>query len=279
MPASDLVPPRRTGQSVPVNQGGRRAARGLSAVVVIVAACSSSSESTSARVPSSSPTSAQTTSVITAVTPSHCPNADGGSSNLCLGPLDSGEYTTTVFRPTLTYSVPTGWSNMEDLPGNFLLIPPGGDLAGVNPMTSDFIGVYSSIAAPVNCVEQPDPAVATTVQAFVDWLQHQSSLVVSKPRPVKIGGLTGTEVDVSISTGQVCSDPSIADAYALVLTGTGPSHLTHGVVPNYPLRLDLFDRNGTILAVELADAPNGGSQFDQWWTAAAEITKTFKFET
>ena len=62
-----------------------------------------------------------------------------------------------------------------------------------------------------------------------------------------------------------------------MLTGTSPSSLTHAVVPDYPLRLDLFDHDGKILVIELADAPNGGSNFDDWWTAAAEITKTFTF--
>ena len=199
--------------------------------------------------------------------------------NHCLGPLEPGEYTTTVFEPTLTYSVPAGWANMEDLPGNFLLVPPGGDLAGVNPMTSDFIGVYSSVAAPSICDEGVDGNVERSAAAMVEWMQQQPALVVSEPLPVTVGGLDGLQIDVALSESEACSDPAIADSYALVIIGVGPSHLTHGVVPDYRLRLMLLDSGNGVLAVELADAPAGGSDFDDWWTAAADITDTFDFTT
>ncbi|HYN32681.1 MAG TPA: hypothetical protein VES40_08655 [Ilumatobacteraceae bacterium] len=180
--------------------------------------------------------------------------------------------------PSLTYSVQKGWSNMEDLPGNFLLVPPGASLEGVNPGTSDFIGVYPAVAAPAGCEERPDPSVETNVAAYLDWLQRQESMLVSEPRPIQLGGMSGTEVDVSLSDGPVCSDPNIADEYALVIIGVGRSSLTHGVVPGYPLRLDLFDMaDGEMMAIELADAPNGGSDFDDWWAAAADVTNTFRF--
>ena len=64
-----------------------------------------------------------------------------------------------------------------------------------------------------------------------------------------------------------------------MLLGVGPSHLTHGVVSDYLLRLMLLDTDDGVLAIELADAPDGGSDFDDWWTAAADITDTFNFKT
>ena len=73
-----------------------------------------------------------------------CPNSEGGQ---CLGKLKAGTHKTVVFRPTLTYTVPAGWTNFEDTPGNFLLVPARGALPGVNAGTSDFIGVYTSVAA------------------------------------------------------------------------------------------------------------------------------------
>jgi hypothetical protein len=47
-----------------------------------------------------------------------CPFVDGGT---CLEAIDAGTYTTTTFQPSITYTVPDGWLNREDLPGNFLL--------------------------------------------------------------------------------------------------------------------------------------------------------------
>ena len=206
-----------------------------------------------------------------------CPNPDGGTRNRCRGDLPPGTYTTTAFEPTLTYTVGGGWSNMEDLPGNFLLIPPGGSLDGVNPMTSDFLGVYTSVVPPLPCVEQAAAPTVTTPQVYVDWLRAQPQLATTEPSTVTIGGLTGLQVDVSLVEDQACSDPAIAEAYGLVILGIGPSQLTHGVVPNYPLRLDLLADGQGVLAVELADAPNGGSRFPDWWTAAEPLLGTFHF--
>src|SRR5580765_9003049 len=66
-----------------------------------------------------------------------CPNPNGGA---CLGPMAAGQHTTTRFQPQLTYTVPSGWSNLEDYVGNYLLVPPGVTLAGLQAETSDFIG-------------------------------------------------------------------------------------------------------------------------------------------
>jgi hypothetical protein len=64
-----------------------------------------------------------------------------------LGALSAGTYSSSVFQPAITYRVPAGWGNFEDLPGNLLLIPPGGKLSGVDPGTSDYVGVYPRIEA------------------------------------------------------------------------------------------------------------------------------------
>ncbi len=79
-------------------------------------------------------------------------------------------YTTTMFEPTLTYSVPEGWSNMEDLPGNFLLLPPGSTLEGVNAGTSDYLGVYTSVVPPGHCNGEPSTTVPNTFDGLVEFL-------------------------------------------------------------------------------------------------------------
>jgi hypothetical protein len=72
-----------------------------------------------------------------------CSNSDGG---VCLGRLRGSLYQTVTFKPQIRYGVPSGWANYEDTPGNFLLVPPGYDLKGVNAGTSDFIGISPSHA-------------------------------------------------------------------------------------------------------------------------------------
>jgi hypothetical protein len=59
----------------------------------------------------------------------------------------SQTYKTLMFEPELTYRVPApGWHNWEDIRGNFLLVPPGNDLSGVDAGTADYLGVYTSVA-------------------------------------------------------------------------------------------------------------------------------------
>jgi hypothetical protein len=207
-----------------------------------------------------------------------CPNPEGGSINTCLGDLDAGPYETTTLAPTLSYVVPDGWSNQEDLPGNFLLLPPGSTLEGVNPETSDFLGVYPSVGAAVPCTDQADLAVASTPQAMVDWLGTQAAIEVSAPTPVTIGGLSGLQVDLAFDDARAeagCTDE--LGSYALAIVGTGRSSLAHGVSPGYALRMAFLTNGEAVMAIELADAPDGGSDYEDFWGAAAEVVDSFRF--
>ena len=93
-------------------------------VSILVACGSATAPSASVAVSTSS-----TLATESASPPPECPNPEGQA---CLGELAPGTYTTVVFTPTLTYTVPSGWSNFEDTPGNFLLVPTRGSLPGVN---------------------------------------------------------------------------------------------------------------------------------------------------
>ena len=213
-----------------------------------------------------------------------CPNPDGGFLNHCLGALDPGTYRTTTFEPSFRYTVPAGWWNIQDTSGNYVLLPPGESLSSFDMGVSDYIGVYASVAAPAGCDVYPDSSVVTTVQAYVGWLQEQPSLLVSEPTPIVVGGLNGTQVDVSLSNGPACSDPDVTGAFLPVLIGTNSSLLGYEsgersdrVDAGTRFRLILFDRpDGTLMVIELADTGNEGD--DSWWTTAAEITNTFEFE-
>ena len=139
--------------------------------------------------------------------PPACPSVHGG---VCLGPLEAGTYTTRAFRTPLTYNVPDGWANYEDLPGNFLLVPPSGSLDGVDAGTSDYIGVYDGVAPfSGDCQERPEPSVALTPDAMGAWYASHPGLAVEGPEPVTIGGLDGVVLDLAIAEGEsgVCRVP------------------------------------------------------------------------
>lgn len=127
-------------------------------------------------------------------TPQTCPNAHGGA---CLGTLDGTSHTTTVFQPAITYKVPAGWANYEDLPGNFLLVPPGGDLDGVDAGTSDYIGVFTSIKPSNGCSGGGEGAA--TPAEIAAWIGKQQELAATAPKPVTVGGLHGLVMDIRLS--------------------------------------------------------------------------------
>lgn len=203
-----------------------------------------------------------------------CPNPEGGTSNTCLGALTAGSHQTRTFHPQLTYSVSDGWGNLEDLPGNFLLLPPGSTLEGVNPGTSDYLGVYSSVAAAGRCTGVPSDKVAHTWDGLVGWLTSDPSLLVSKVHDVSVGGLKGVVMDIVMKPGKGdgCPDGVFADVYV----GMGRSSLVHGVVPGYFLRIYLLRDGGHTLAIEIADARHG-SDYKNWPSKADEVVSTFQF--
>jgi hypothetical protein len=107
---------------------------------------------------------------------------------------------TQIFQPRLTYVVPEGWANYGDTPGNSLLVSPGGTLGGVNTTTSDFIGVYTSIAAAAGCDSTAPAEVATTPRGIAGWLRLGDSLQVPRTRP-PVGELAGVFVDLRMARG------------------------------------------------------------------------------
>jgi hypothetical protein len=231
----------------------RFAAGGLLLVLLALSACSGAPQrsSSSAASPSRS-----------AAAPAACPNTDGGG---CLGPLRATkEYATSTFRPAITYSVPVeGWVNEEDLPGNFLLLPPGNALEGVNAGTSDFIGVYASIAAEEfakspSCTTRSVASVADTPDAFVAWLKRHPLITATAPEKITVGGLHGLRVDIAIRPGArvpECTDDVTGERveYVPILLGEGASQLDHGLIPDLTMRLYLLESQEGTLAIEVDD--------------------------
>jgi Concanavalin A-like lectin/glucanases superfamily len=179
----------------------------------------------------------------------HCPPGGGR----CLGPLAPGRYTTEIFSPSITYTVPEGWTNGEDLLGNFLL-----------QLEDDprFLGIYRNITVPLPCREEPDPEVGVTIDALSDWYTSHPGLVTTGPEPITIGGLAGVVTDVSL-------DPSWTNGCAWaggqpsvgIIIGDGPSSLTHVLSSSGPEeRLYLLQVEDGNVAIEVG--PEGESLED-----------------
>lgn len=186
-----------------------------------------------------------------------CPNPHGGA---CLGPLEAGTYTTQRFTPELTYEVPEGWANYEDLPGNFLLVPLTGSLDGVDAGTSDYIGLATSIAAlGLDC----NTVLADTGHTPADiaaWFKAEPSLVVTDGGPVEVGGLSGVVLDLTLAEGGGVLCEGLHDAWLVPLfIGRPPSQLEHAMITGLTMRLYLLAYGDGTLVIEVDDLAGGAN--------------------
>jgi hypothetical protein len=206
-----------------------------------------------------------------------CANSDGGT---CRGNLEPGTYTTSSLVPGLTYTVPAGWSNEEDLAINFLLLPPGGVLSGVNDGTSDYLGVYPAVVAPGHCTGMPSKTAPQAFEGLVHWLKADTSLTVSGIHDITVGGLSGISLDVAMRNkkGDGCPDGAYADFFTSKslagMDGSTPVYVVQGVAPGDRARLYLLRHGSDVLAIEVADGTEGVAG---WLDAADAVVQSFHF--
>jgi hypothetical protein len=205
-----------------------------------------------------------------------CPNPEGG---VCLGLLKAGTYTTSLFETRITYTVPDGWQNFEDLPGNFLLVAPGSDLHGVNAGGSDFIGIFWSVYAQnrlcsrENEAVSVEPGVAHTPQAIADEFAQRPGLVTTAPAQVSIGGLSGLVLDIRMADGWTgtCFYAPPGEPVVQLIGGSYPSEFDHPIGPGVFVRLYLLQQPDGTLAIEVDTFDS--TQLDTY----SEIIEQIKF--
>jgi hypothetical protein len=197
-----------------------------------------------------------------------CPNPHGGQ---CLGPLETGTYTTVSFSPAITYTVPAGWTNGEDLPGNFLL-----------QLEDDirYIGIYRDANAPYKCEEYPDPDVSQKVSDYTRWLRRHPLLRVTKPIPVSLGGLHGVVMEISKAPGtegEGCTyeEGAITGAVPFIVGGRGPASLHHVIMDGWKERLYLLRYKRGNVAIEVG--PEGAS-LAKYLRKVTPILRSLRFE-
>jgi hypothetical protein len=152
---------------------------------------------------------------------SDCPAPD----DECLGKLDAGTYGSQFLDPfltidddwvrrygALTYTVPDGWENRSDYPGEFRLAPQGAPDTTHVTIVSDV--VVASRAD--NCTEEQDPDAGTNAEGMVAALSRPG-VTVSTPVPVSFGGLSGLRVDLALDESWTTPCPwSEGRPYALL---------------------------------------------------------------
>lgn len=203
-----------------------------------------------------------------------CPNPHGG---ICLGNLAAGTYSSRSFKPTLSYTVPEGWTNSEDLPGNVLLSQtddPQTDIWG-----GSYIGVYQNVRAAALCGEAAQSEVGTSAAELAAWYRTVQGLEIMRDAPASLGGLSGTALDLRVSDGWKSTCPLGGSIHALpIIIGGGVSDLHHTIGAPLEVRLILLDWEGGNVAIEVTAVREQHSLMDYLGGAGAgAVVEFFNF--
>ena len=250
-----------------------RIPRTLAAAVLGLAVLAGCSSGTAEK--DTAPASAATppaTSATPAATGEPCFNPEGGA---CLGPLQPGTYRTTVFQPALSYTVPEGWVNAEDLIGNVLLYrkddPQEGFVGG------SYMGIYADVRAPEGCQETTADGVGHTPADLVAWLARQPGLATSRPQPVQVAGQEGLVVDVPLKKGWRQPCPwSEGRPVVPVIIGSGVSQLLHASLHEIDVRLLLLPWRDTNVTIEITSAKSQHSR-QEYLRMVEPIIRSLRF--
>ncbi|MDQ4053060.1 MAG: hypothetical protein M3237_10220 [Actinomycetota bacterium] len=204
-----------------------------------------------------------------------CFNPHGGE---CLGPLEAGTYETSVFTPALRYTVPGGWVNAEDLPGNFLLHRAQDGQEGIRG--GSYIGVWSGIrasSADDDCPEEAQAGVGTSPEELVAWFRSRPGLRVTRPKRVEVGGLDGLAVDITLRKGYRSTCPwSEGHPAVPLIIGSGISHLYHVVLPGLTVRLVFLSWGETNVTIEITSVHEQLAA-QRYFAITAPIVDSFEF--
>lgn len=204
-----------------------------------------------------------------------CAGAGSASPTATPGPspLPAGTYSSTVFRPTLTFTLPDGWWLASD----------SAAYLGLHPVESDLVGIHlfrdpQPASQDPACPTTAEPGVGALSGELAAWIRGLPGLTVSPPRLVEVGGLRGVELDIAIAAGWTASCP-FAEGIPTVplIVGPNPDESFRWVVAGSErLRISILDVPGGGAVIVDIDAFEG-SLMEALLERAAPIVRSFAF--
>jgi hypothetical protein len=185
--------------------------------------------------------------------------------------LPPGTYTSKVFEPQVTFTVPAGWAAPIDSPTYFQLAPAGSDVVGIH-LFRDPVAASQDPA----CPDTAEPGVGGTALELSTWIRERPGLTVGAPKIVTVGGLRGTELELAIADGWTESCP-FANGLPTVPLFSWADGQRWVVVGSERLRLALLDIPGGGTLVVDVDAFEG-SLYDDLVAAATPIVASLRFD-
>lgn len=200
------------------------------------------------------------------------PAATPAASSPTASALPAGTYTSTAFRPGVTFTLPDGWVIASDTAGYFQVHPVESDLVGLHL----FRDVFAASQDPA-CPTAAEPGVGTTSTELVTWIRGLAGLSVAAPVLVDVGGLRGVGVDIAIAAGwtQSCSFANGVPTVPLLTDGAGLRWVIAGSERLRLYVLDVPDGGTVIVDLDAFD----GDLYDSLLRVGAPIVKSLEFAT
>lgn len=184
--------------------------------------------------------------------------------------LPAGTYTSAVFQPTVTFTLPDGWVIAADTARYFQVRPVESDLVGLHL----FRDVFAASQDPA-CPTTGAPGVGRTSTEIVTWIRGLAGLSVAAPVMVDVGGLRGVGVDIAIAAGwtQSCSFANGVPTVPLLTDGAGLRWVVAGSERLRLYVLDVPDGGTVIVDLDAFD----GDLYDSLLKVGAPIVKSLEF--
>ncbi len=187
--------------------------------------------------------------------------------------LPPGTYTSTAFKPAVTYTVPAGWRIVSDSSDYFALQPVASDITGIH-FFRDPLAASQDLACPTTA----EPGVGKLSLELATWIRGLPGMIASSPRIVTMGGLRGVELDLALNTGWTASCPFANGVPTVPLFVGANGNLRWVVAGNERLRVALLDVPGGGTVVVDVDAFDG-TLMDGLLAAATPIVQSLSFAT
>lgn len=187
-----------------------------------------------------------------------------------LVPLPAGPYTSQVFKPATTVTLPGGWAVPEDTTTYLQLQPLAFSQGGIH-----FFRDPKAASQDASCPRTAAPGVATSALGLSNWIRARPGLVVTDPRPSTVAGLPAVEIEIRIINGWTISCPIAGGLPTVPLLVGATGEYTWIVAGSERLRLDLIDLpGGGLLVVDIDDFQ--GDSYANLLAAATPILASLK---
>ena len=246
-------------------------AKSLGTLALLVLAACTSTESQPSTTPSDSPSSS-----VRILAGTDCLQFP------CQGPLEPGEYRSTLFDPTIEFEVrSSGWT-WEYFgtfrSGNFRLVA---DESHDLPYNSD--GIYFLLDPAIasrDCEEREEPGVGRSAHDLAAAIEGTPGLTTSEAKPVTVGALDGIKLDLRLDPTwkKTCIFSEELPVVPLLIRNAdiGAYHWT--IFPDMSMRWYILDSGEGAIIVDIEDGPSGLSREDLL-RAGGEIVDSLVFSS